>query len=73
MQLIDDWKGKILRLHSMRVAIFGVAFWSALSAVWLMWPAFVDWLPLWVYAVGGVAMSIALGLARLLKQPGADA
>lgn len=72
LKLIDNWKTEATRLWSMRVAIAGVVFWSALSGLWVLWPAFVEKLPLWFYAVGGIAMSIALGLARLTKQKGAE-
>ena len=72
VRLIDNWRAEIRRLWSIRVAVAGVVFWGAVSALWAMWPAFVDWLPLWAYAVGGVLMSVALALARVLKQPGLD-
>lgn len=70
--LIDDWHKAIYRLWSIRLAIAGVVFWSALSGLWVLWPAFVEKLPLPFYAIGGVAMSVALGLARVLKQPGVE-
>lgn len=70
--LIDDWRAQMLRLWSMRVALAGVAFWGAVTGLWVLWPAFVDWLPLWFYAAGGIAMSIAIALARVLKQPGVE-
>ena len=72
MRLIDGWKIQIARLWSVRVAIGGVVFWSALSGLWVLWPAFVEKLPLWFYAIGGVLMSVALAVARLLKQPGTE-
>jgi hypothetical protein len=56
----------------MRVALAGVLFWSAVTGLYLVWPAFADAIPLKFYAIGGIAMSIALGVARLLKQPGLD-
>lgn len=72
MRLIDGWKAEATRLWSVRVAIGGVVFWSALSGLWVLWPAFVEKVPLWFYAFGGIGMSVALGVARLLKQPGAE-
>lgn len=60
------------RLWSVRVAAAGVIFWAGLSGLYLVWPAFAGQIPLWFYAVGGVVMSIALGVARVLKQPGLD-
>lgn len=72
MRLIDDWRRLWPRFWSMRVAIGGVMFWAAVAGLYLVWPAFAGVIPLWFYAVGGVLMSIALGLARLFKQPGLD-
>lgn len=72
VRLIDNWKSKIGKLWSVRVAVGGIIFWGALSGLWAIWPAFVDWLPLWFYAVGGVLMSVALAVARVLKQPGIE-
>lgn len=71
-RLIDNWRRDLGRLWSIRVALAGVVFWGAVSGLWVLWPAFVDWLPLWFYAVGGIAMSIALAVARVLKQPGIE-
>jgi hypothetical protein len=70
--LIDNWHRKIWRLHTMRVAIFGAAFWSGVSGLSAVWPAFADKIPLWAYGVGGVVLSAALGVARVLKQPGLE-
>jgi len=70
VRLIDDWRAKIGKLWSVKVAIGGIIFWGALSGLWAIWPAFVDWLPLWFYALGGVVMSVALAVARVIKQPG---
>lgn len=72
MQLVENLRAILKRAWSIRVAAFGVVFWGALSGLWVLWPAFVDWLPLWAYAVGGVLMSVALAVARVLKQPGLD-
>lgn len=72
LRLIPRWKQELGRLWSTRLAIAGVVFWSALSGLWIIWPAFVEKIPLWLYAVGGIGMSVALAFARILKQPGAD-
>lgn len=72
MRLIDNCRTQLTRLWSLQVAALGVVFWGALSGLWVVWPAFVDWIPLWFYAVGGIAMSIALAIARVLKQPGVE-
>lgn len=71
MRLIANWR-KAHKLWSIRVALSGVVFWSALSGLWIIWPAFVERVPLWFYAIGGVLMSVALGIARSFKQPGLD-
>jgi hypothetical protein len=72
LRLIDNWKMKVVRFWSMRVAIGGAVFWGAVAGMYLVWPAFADALPLWFYAVGGVAMSVALVIARIIKQPGIE-
>jgi hypothetical protein len=70
--LIDDWRAEIMRLWSMRVAMAGVAFWSALGGLWVLWPALIDVLPLGFYIGAGLAIAVAVGIARVLKQPGLD-
>ncbi len=72
MRLIDNWKAECARLWSMRVTIYSAVFWSAITGLVMVWPAFSEALPLWFYAAVGVVLSIAIGVARLLKQPGAD-
>jgi hypothetical protein len=68
----DDWKKLLIHAHSIHIAIGGVIFWGAISGIWVLWPAFVDQVPLWAYAAGGVLMSVALAVARVLKQPGVE-
>lgn len=72
LRLIDNWRREIWRLWSVRVAAGGAAFWAAMSFAYVLWPALLDRVPFWFYAVGGVIVSILLAWARLLKQPGAD-
>jgi hypothetical protein len=38
----------------------------------MIWPALADHIPTGAYVVGGIALSAAFGVARLLKQPGAE-
>jgi hypothetical protein len=71
-RLVPGWRRNLMKWWSTRVAWFGIVFWSALAGLWVIWPAFVERIPLWAYAVGGIAMSVALGVARVLKQPGLD-
>lgn len=68
MRLIDDWKSEVARLWSVRVA----AFWSAVCGLLLVWPALASAIPLWAYALGGILICVSIGVARFLKQPGAD-
>jgi len=67
-RLIDDWRSQILGFWSVRIALF----WGAVSGLVLVWPAFAGVIPLWTYAVAGMAMSAAVAVARVTKQPGAD-
>lgn len=72
MKLIDNWHRELTRLHSLRVAIGGAAFWSAIGGAIMIWPALAEHIPVAAYVVGGVALSVAFGVARVLKQPGAE-
>ena len=76
MQLIDEWhsrwKRRLLRLHSIRVAIGGALIWSAIGGLIMVWPALANSIPTWAYVAGGVVLSAAFGAARVLKQPGAE-
>jgi hypothetical protein len=64
--LIDGWRSQAPRLWSIRIALF----WGALSGLYCAWPAFAEALPLPVFAGLSVAMSAAIAVARLTKQPG---
>jgi hypothetical protein len=68
VRLIDNWKAEILRLWSMRVAIF----WLVVAGLILVWPGLAGEIHPALYAVGGVLMVVSFGVARLLKQPGTD-
>lgn len=72
MRLIDNWRAKFLYLHSVRAAIFGAALWSAVAGAIMVWPVLQDRIPIWAYIFGGLVLSVAFGIARLLKQPGAE-
>ncbi|WP_315799328.1 hypothetical protein [Bradyrhizobium sp. SZCCHNR3078] len=72
MRLIDNWRREMLRLHSMRAAIASAAVWSAVGGAIMVWPALAQSIPTVAYVAGGLALSIAFGVARLLKQPGAE-
>ena len=66
--LIDDWRKVALRYWSVRIALF----WGCVSGLLTVWPAFADAIPLWAYAAGSVAMTGAIAIARVTKQPGVD-
>ena len=68
MRLIDDWKRQIVRLWSMRVAIF----WLVVAGLILVWPGLAGEISAPVYALVGVVMVVSFGVARLLKQPGTE-
>jgi len=67
MKLIDNWHC-VASFHSVRVAMF----WGGVSGLIMVWPAFADRIPVFWYAAGGVAISMAFTAARVLKQPGAS-
>lgn len=71
-RLIDDWRTELLRLWSMRVVVFWTVFWSAMGGLILVWPALMGYMPVWLFVSLGVLMCVSFGLARLLKQPGAQ-
>ena len=72
MRLIEHVGSLWHRLWSVRLAVGGAVFWGIVSGLYLVWPAFAGTIPLLFYAVGGVVMSIALIIARIMKQPGLD-
>jgi hypothetical protein len=77
MKLIDDWhradwKHRLWRLHTIRVAVGGALFWSAIGGLIMVWPALEKQIPTTAYVLGGVLLSAAFGVARVLKQPGAE-
>jgi len=68
VKLIENWRAELLRLWSVRV----VAFWSFVCGLILIWPGLVGSVPTWFYALGGIVISVSFGVARFLKQPGAE-
>lgn len=64
---VPEWR-RAHKLWSVRVAVF----WAVLSGAYVALPAFMGAMPPWVFALLCVGMSVALVLARLAKQPGAD-
>lgn len=64
--LIDDWRARIFRLWSVRVALF----WGGVSGLFVAWPSLAGAVPLPLFATGSVVLSVALVAARVLKQPG---
>lgn len=68
---IAEWRDA-KKLWSMRVVAFWTIFWSALVGLWALLPAFIGYVPAPVLAGLSIVMAVSIGLARLLKQPGAD-
>jgi hypothetical protein len=72
MRLIDNWPRELKRLHSIRVAVGSAALWSLVGGAIMVWPALATAIPVGAYVAGGLVLSVAFGLARVLKQPGAE-
>lgn len=68
----DNWKRRVLRLHTIRLSIGSALMWSGVGGLLMVWPALADHIPIIAYAIGGVVLSVAFGVARALKQPGAE-
>lgn len=47
-------------------------FWSALSGVMMAWPAMIALIPVPWFLGLSIVFSVALGLARVFKQPGIE-
>ncbi len=71
-RLIENWRGEIRRLWTMRIALGSAAFWSVLLFLYAAWPALIGYIPLGAFFAVGVAISVAVGIGRILKQPGMD-
>jgi hypothetical protein len=69
VRLIDNWRTVLKKARSVRVAYAGIVFWGVVTGLWAIWPAFVEKLPFWFYAIGGVLMSILIVYGRVTKQP----
>lgn len=65
---IEDWKFKIRRLWTIRIALF----WGAVAGAYSAWPAFQSLLPAPAFAGVSIVMSMAIVGARVTKQPGVD-
>jgi hypothetical protein len=66
MKLVDDWKHQIWR-HAL-IALF----WTGIGGLLMVWPALIGTLSLRAYVLGGVVISIAYGIAKVLHRPGTD-
>lgn len=70
--LLDDWKHIASHSWSFWITVFSVVLWSAMGGLILVWSAFEDLLPKGAFIGIGICLNIAIGIARLTKQPGAD-
>lgn len=72
MQLLpalrDDWRKILARANSVRVAVA----WGVVCGLMVIWPAFQDLMPLGIFALLGVALSVAVVIARVTHQPGME-
>jgi hypothetical protein len=66
--MIEDWHKQILKLWSMRVALF----WLVIAGLIMVWPGLAGSMSPVAYGGIGVLMVVSFGTARLLKQPGTD-
>ena len=71
--LIEDWRFKLTRLWTLRVALF----WAALSAFAAVYPFFgglvpqAFW-PMFLFALSNVFLCVVIMIARMAKQKGVD-
>jgi hypothetical protein len=68
VKLIDEWRRDILRLWSIRAALF----WGALNGALLGLAAFIDAIDPYWFLILNIAGYATVAAARILKQPGAD-
>jgi hypothetical protein len=71
--LIEDWRFKLTRLWTMRVALFWAAF-SALVGVYPWLGGIVPQTPwaLLIFALINIILCVILVVARMTRQPGVD-
>jgi hypothetical protein len=71
--LIDDWRWKITRLWTMKLALFWAAF-AGLVGIYPWFGGIVPSTPvaLTCYACGNIILCMVLVVARMTRQPGVD-
>jgi hypothetical protein len=68
VKFIDDWKAKLLKSEHLYAALF----WGGMGGLIMVWPALEKFLTIWAFLIGGVAISAAFALAKLLHRPGTE-
>ena len=68
VRLVDNWHRILGKAWSVILSLLM----GAVSGLYCAWPAFQDAVPLRWYATGAVVMSVAIVIARLVKQPGIE-
>lgn len=68
MKLIDGWKSKLWKSEHFYAALF----WGAVGGLIMCWPALEKVLSIWAFLIGGVVISAAFAVAKLLHRPGAE-
>lgn len=66
---VEDWRD-FKKWWSMWGVLIQVVFWSIMLGVYTFLPAFIGVIPAPIIMAVGIVMSLAIGIARLFKQPG---
>lgn len=66
MNLVQDWKQILLKAWS----VWGIVFHAIVNAMYLVWPAFQDRIPLPWFVAGSFIICLLLIVLRLMKQDG---
>lgn len=64
MRLVEDWRRVLARAWSVRFMFLATAM-SGLAAVWF---ALADYVPIWLFILGGVVLPMVALAARLISQ-----
>lgn len=67
-RLVHNWREILKRAWSVRLSLLV----AAMIGLFSIWPAFQTVLPLWLFGLLAVVMSLAIVVARITKQPGIE-
>lgn len=71
-KLVDDWRDVIANAWSMRIAYFWCFISALLLVVTLAFDDLKSMFGVWQTTLATFIIALSFGIARLLKQPGAD-